>query len=81
MIGIGDDVHDIIDGELRKIRIQSSHRLGQAIFQDDNSVVIPLRIVSVGRDVHAVGVLPTRLAEPVVGKLFELGFVELDDAI
>ena len=48
MIGIGDDMHHIIDGRLRKIRIQSSHRLGQAIFQDDNAVVIPLRIVTVG---------------------------------
>lgn len=48
MIGIGDDVHDIIDGGLWKIRIQSSHRLGQAIFQDDNSVVISFWSVSIG---------------------------------
>ena len=76
MIRVGDDVHDIIDGGLRKIRIQSSHRLGQAIFQDDNSVVIPLRIVPVGRDVHAVGVVPASVTEPVEGKLFELVFVD-----
>lgn len=38
MIGIGDDVHDIVDDGVRKIRIQS---LGQAIVQDCNSVVVP----------------------------------------
>lgn len=76
MIGIGDDVHDIIDGGWRKIWVQSSHRFDQAILQDDNSVVIPLWIVSVGRDVHAVGVVPARLAEPVEGKIFELVFCD-----
>lgn len=33
MIGISDNVHHVIDGGLRKIRIQSSQRLGKQSFK------------------------------------------------
>ncbi|QDV64060.1 hypothetical protein [Crateriforma conspicua] len=76
MNGIGVNVLDIIDGRLRKIRIQSSHCFGQSIFIDDESIVIPFWIVSVGRYVHAVSICTARLAEPVERKLFELAFCD-----